>query len=105
MRLYQASKLEAGSRLDLRCEVDCCRASVCSVSWYFEAVEIDHGDTNYEISSEEELVHVLSVVNPGRGSLGRYFCVLRSPLRETPDKRTLTVTLPGIASYRAMVYI
>jgi hypothetical protein len=83
--------------LDLKCEIDCCRVSTCSVSWYFEGEEIDTRDSRFRISTEDEgLVHVLSVANPGVRDLGRYFCVLRSPLRDAPDKETVTITYPGV---------
>jgi hypothetical protein len=96
VRLYQASSLE-GPQLDLKCEIDCCRVSTCSVSWYFEGEEIDTRDSRFRISTEDEgLVHVLSVANPGVRDLGRYFCVLRSPLRDAPDKETVTITYPGV---------
>ena len=97
VRLYQASSLE-GPQLDLKCEIDCCRVSTtCSVSWYFEGEEIDTRDSRFSISTEDEgLVHVLSVANPGVRDLGRYFCVLRSPLRDAPDKETVTITYPGV---------
>ena len=46
-------------------------------------------------SSDDGLVHVLTVVNQGMREPGKYFCVLRSPLRSTPDKMTQTITSPG----------
>ena len=95
MRLYHSSPLEE-SPLELKCEIDCCRVSLCSVSWYFEGEEIDTQDKRYRISSSDDgLVHVLTVVNQGMRESGKYFCVLRSPLRSTPDKKTQTITPPG----------
>ena len=92
--------------MDLKCEIDCCRLSTCSVSWYFEGEEIDTRNTRYHTSSEGRgLVHVLSVDEPGMRDFGRYFCVLRSPLREGPDRRTITITVPGVCGHYIVGYI
>lgn len=94
VRLYQASKLEVGSRLDIACEIDCSPVAGCSVTWYFEGVAVDTDNDKYNISSDG-LLHLLSLPQPGREDLGQYACVLSSRFSTSEDSRTLTVTLPG----------
>ena len=61
-----------------------------------EGEEIDTQDKRYRMSSSDYgLLHMLTVVNQGTRESGKYFCVLRSPLRSTLDKKTQTITPPG----------
>ena len=95
VRLYQSSKLEVGSPLDIECEIDCSPVAGCSVTWYFEGVAVDPEGGKYDISSVDGLVHRLSLEDPGKEDLGRYACVLRSRFSTTEDSMTITVTIPG----------
>jgi hypothetical protein len=94
VRLYQSSKLEVGSPLDIECEIDCSPVAGCSVTWYFEGVAVDPEGGKYDISSVDGLVHRLSLQDPGKEDLGRYACVLRSRFSTTEDSMTITVTIP-----------
>ena len=84
-----------GSQLDLVCEIECCHVPACSATWYFGTVAIDDGNSEYRLGSEDGLVHVLTLLNPGE-VLGQYHCILRSPFSTSIDNRTITLTLPGI---------
>ena len=79
------------------CEIDCCHIETCSVIWYFKAIAIDITNSKYKLSSEDGLVHTLSLLDPVREDLGSYQCVLMSPFGG--DKRILILTLPGIYIY------
>lgn len=97
VRLYQSSKLEVGSPLDLVCEIDCSPIAGCSVTWYFNEVPVDPGDGKYRISSPVDgPVYRLSLQDPGKEDLGRYACVLTSQFSKTEDSMTITVTIPGM---------
>ena len=78
------------------CEIECCHAAACSVTWYSGKAPIDTADPNYRMSSDDDgLVHVLTLLTP-EVVLGQYGCVLDSSFHTAGVVRTVSLTLPGI---------
>ena len=92
-RFYQATEVDAG--LEIICEIECSPVIDCSVVWYYKGMALDTDSIKYVVSSEGG-VYRLTVLDSGRGDLGRYSCLLRSRVNPNENSSTIIVTLPGM---------